>query len=53
MPTNMPSAKQGRKSSLAKRFAEIENISILCITERIGALGLQLYAEPYLAAAQT
>lgn len=52
MPTNMPTAKRTRKSSLAKRFAEIENISILGITERMGPLGLQLYAETYFAAAQ-
>jgi len=35
-----------------KRFAEVEKISISGITERMGPLGLQLYAEMYLAAAK-
>lgn len=41
-----------RKTSAAKRFAEIEHISIAGITERMGPLGLHLYAESYISAAQ-
>jgi hypothetical protein len=41
-----------RKPSAAKRFAEIETISIAGITERMGPLGLHMYAESYLSAAQ-
>jgi hypothetical protein len=41
-----------RKTSAAKRFAEIERISIAGINERMGPLGLHMYAESYLAAAQ-
>ena len=48
----MPTAKRTRRPSLAKRFAEIEKVSICGITERMGPLGLQLYAERYLAAAK-
>ncbi|WP_409938714.1 hypothetical protein [Inhella sp.] len=48
----MHTAKRARKPSGAKRFAEVENISILGITERMGPLGLQLYSESYFAAAQ-
>ena len=48
----MPTAKRPRKPSATKRFAEIERISILGITERMGPLALELYAEMYLAAAE-
>ena len=41
-----------RKTSAAKRFAEVERISIFGITERMGPLGLHVYAESYLLAAQ-
>lgn len=40
-----------RKPSTAKRFAEIEKISIGGITERMGPPGLHMYAESYLSAA--
>lgn len=48
----MPTSKRPRGPSTAKRFAEIEQISILGITERMGPLALELYAEMYLAAAE-
>lgn len=48
----MPAAKHPRKPSTAKQFAEIERISILGHTERMGPLALELYAEMYLAAAE-
>lgn len=53
-PPNMPVTHKPkkRKSSAAKRFAEIEKISIVGITERMGPLGLHMYAELYLSAAQ-
>ncbi len=41
-----------RKASVAKRFAEIERISVGGITERMGPLALHLYAESYLSAAR-
>ena len=41
-----------RKTSAAKRFAEIEQISIAGISERMGPLGLHMFAESYLSAAQ-
>lgn len=41
-----------RKVSAAKRFAEVEKISIAGITERMGPLGLHMYAESFLSAAQ-
>lgn len=46
----MPARK--REPSPAKRFAEIERISILGVTERMGPVALHLYAERYLAAVQ-
>jgi hypothetical protein len=49
----MPAAKSSRKPSAAKRFAQIERISILGITERMGPLALELYAEMYLSAAES
>lgn len=48
----MTHASKKRKTSDAKRFAEIERISIFGITERMGPLGLHMYAESYLSAAQ-
>lgn len=48
----MPTTKQTRRPSPAKRFAEIERISMFGITERMGPVALQLYAEKYLGAAQ-
>lgn len=41
-----------RRPSAAKRFAEIERISIAGINESMGPLGLHMYAESYLSAAQ-
>lgn len=51
-PPPMPTAKRTGRPSPAKRFAGIENISILGITELIDPLGLQLCAESYFAVAQ-
>ncbi|MEY4706174.1 MAG: hypothetical protein RL042_2379 [Nitrospirota bacterium] len=48
----MTHATKKRKSSAAKQFAEIERISIAGINERMGPLGLHMYAESYLSAAQ-
>ena len=48
----MPAPEKPRRPSPAKRFAEIGRISIFGITERMGPVALQLYAEMYLAAAQ-
>jgi hypothetical protein len=48
----MPTVKPTRSPSLAKQFAAIEQISLLGMTERMGPLGLQLYAETYFAAAK-
>jgi hypothetical protein len=48
----MPTAKRPGGPSTAKRFAEIEQISILGLTEGMGPLALELYAEMYLAAAE-
>jgi hypothetical protein len=45
-------ATQKRDPSLAKRFAEIERLSMFGVTERMGPVALHLYAEKYLAAAQ-
>lgn len=42
-----------RKTSLAIRFAEVEDISIGGITDRMSPVGLHVYAEAYLSAAQT
>ncbi len=47
----MPSPKHPRPSA-AKRFAEVEQISVVGITARMGPLALQLYAEAFLQAAQ-
>lgn len=41
-----------KKQSLAKKFAEIEYISIIGIKERMAPLALHFYAEQYLAAAK-
>lgn len=41
-----------RKASLAKRFSEVEHISISGIAEHMGPLGMHMYAESYLLAAQ-
>jgi hypothetical protein len=43
-------AKKTQLSS-AKRFAQIENISMLGMTERMGPVALHVYAESYLSAA--
>jgi hypothetical protein len=47
MPTSKPSRSQ------AKKFAEVERISFIGITERMGPVGLHLYSKSYLAAAQS
>jgi hypothetical protein len=49
---SMPTSKPNRRTSHAKRFSEVEKISVFGITERMGPLGLQLYAETYLTAAK-
>lgn len=46
------SKKPGRVSA-AKRFAQVERISIFGITERMGPLGLHMYAERFLTAARS
>lgn len=48
----MTATKPTKPLSLAKQYAHVENISIFGITERMGPLGLQLYAESFLRAAQ-
>jgi len=48
----MATSKKPRSVSAAKRFAQIERISILGVTERMGPLGLHMYAESFLAAAR-
>jgi hypothetical protein len=40
-----------RRVSTAKKFAQIERISICGITERMGPLGLHMYAKAYLEGA--
>lgn len=42
-----------KKLSAAKKYAQIEHISICGITERMGPLGLYLYAESFLKAASS
>ena len=49
----MASTKKPARVSAAKRFAQIERISIAGITERMGPLGLHMYAEAYLNAARS
>jgi hypothetical protein len=46
------SAKRGKKRSRAKRYAEIERISIFGAESRIGPVGLWLYADAFASAAQ-
>jgi len=41
----MAMGKKAGRVSAAKRFAEIERISIFGITERMGPIGLHMYAE--------
>jgi len=48
----MTKGTKSRRASAAKRFAEIERISIAGINERMGPVGLHVYAEVYLAAAR-
>jgi len=47
----MPTAQPFKRTTRAKRYSEIERISVFGITERMGPLALQLYAEAYLSAA--
>lgn len=49
----MSNSKKQARVSTAKRFAQIEKISIMGITERMGPLGLHMYASAYLDAART
>jgi len=49
----MHSAKKPTRVSAAKRHAQIENISVLGITERMGPLALHLYGESFLTAASS
>src|SRR2546426_9590715 len=44
--------KKTARVSVAKQFARIEKISIMGITERMGPIGLHLYANAYLDAAR-
>ncbi len=48
----MSNSKKKTRVSTAKRFAQIEKISIMGITERMGPLGLHMYANAYLDAAR-
>ena len=48
----MANPKKTVRISAAKRFAQIEKISIMGITERMGPLGLHMYASAYLDAAR-
>ncbi|MEO7127833.1 MAG: hypothetical protein ABI040_03055, partial [Rhodoferax sp.] len=41
-----------KPSSRAHFYAQVENISMLGVTERLGPLGLWFYAESYLRAAR-
>lgn len=47
----MANPKNTFRVSAAKQFAQIEKISIMGITERMGPLGLHFYANSYLEAA--
>ena len=49
----MATGKKAGRVSAAKRFAAIERISIFGITERMGPIGLHMYAERFLAAARS
>ena len=49
----MPSEKKPVRLSAAKRNAQIEYISIVGITERMGPLGLHMYAQSFLTAARS
>jgi hypothetical protein len=49
----MTSTKKPARVSVAKRFAQIERISIFGITERMGPLGLHMYANAYFNAARS
>jgi hypothetical protein len=48
----MTKQKKPRRLSLAQQNAKIENISIMGVTERMGPLGLHLYAKAYHDAAR-
>lgn len=48
----MSATKPAKRLSPVKQYAQVDNISILGITERIGPPGLQLYAEYFLHAAE-
>ena len=48
----MVSTKKPARVSAAMRFSQIERISIMGITERMGPLGLHMYANAYLDAAR-
>ncbi len=48
----MMNSPKKQKPSAAKEFAKVERISIAGINERMGPLGLHVYAELYLSAAQ-
>lgn len=47
----MPSTKKPARVSPAKHHAQIEHISLLGVRERMGPLGLHMYANSFLAAA--
>jgi hypothetical protein len=48
----MGTKKTTLRTSVAKRFADIEQISITSVTERMGPLALHMYADAYLDAAR-
>jgi hypothetical protein len=48
----MTSTKKPIRITQAKRYAEIEHISIVGIKARMGPIGLHVYSEHYLAGAQ-
>jgi hypothetical protein len=48
----MGTKKTTVRTSVAKRFADIEQISITSVTERMGPLALHMYADAYLDAAR-
>jgi len=49
----MTSTKKPTRASGAKRFAQVERISISGITERMAPLALHMYADAYLNAARS
>lgn len=49
----MSTKKKQTRISVAKRYAEIEKISIYGLTERMGPIGLHTYANAFLEAVRT